>query len=69
MNAKKLKKLRKLARQIVQTEVERNGPTDLSAQVMTRNGTVLNTAGTVRGMYQYLKDPQNFLKRFDDKLK
>lgn len=67
MNAKKLKRLRKLARQIVQSEIERNGPTNQSAQVMTHTGVVLNTAGTVRGMYQYLKNPQTFLKRFDTK--
>lgn len=69
MNAKKLKQLRKLARKIVESEIERNGPTNVSPQVMTHTGTVLNTASTVRGMYQYLKDPQNFLKRFDEKHK
>jgi hypothetical protein len=70
MNAKKAKKLRKLARQLMVSHVD-NYPDAVNdpSQFETQDGTVMNTVATVRGTYQYLKNPRQFVKRNPKKTK
>lgn len=65
MNAKQAKKLRKLARMMAEETASTNPDIAAnSAQVLDDNGTVMNNIHTVRGVYQYLKAPTKFTKRF-----
>lgn len=66
MNAKKAKELRRLAR-IMAEKAANNTPDEVSndPQVLDKHGSVVNTIASVRGVYQYLKNPRQFHKRYE----
>lgn len=62
MNAKKAKKLRQMARKIAKTQFGTEVPE--TAQVKTTDGVIINTSASVRGIYQYLQNTEQFMKRY-----
>lgn len=67
MNAKKAKALRRAARNIVKMNMDEVNP-EMSigeelVQVRGNDGSVLNTLTGVRGVVQYMKNPNRFLMR------
>lgn len=67
MNAKKAKALRRAARNIVKMNMDEVNP-EMSigeelVQVRGNDGSVLNTLTGVRGVVQYMKNPNRFLQR------
>lgn len=66
MNAKKAKKIRKLARELAQQTMEADPEVAKSpAQLVQEPGNIVNNISTTRGVYQYLKNPVRFSKRFE----
>lgn len=67
MNAKKAKQIRRMARMLAE-QTERQDPSvyNQEPQVVDKNGAVVNTIASVRGVYQYLKNPNKFYKRYQE---
>lgn len=67
MNAKKAKQIRRMARMLAE-QTERQDPSvyNQEPQVVDKNGAVVNTIASVRGVYQYLKNPKKFSKRYKE---
>ena len=67
MNAKKAKQVRRMARMLAQ-QTQQQDPSvyNQEPQVIDKNGAVVNTIASVRGVYQYLKNPKKFSKRYDE---